>query len=216
MAKFVGDDVARDVWKSHRLKTCALDADNTFRGRVKRPGERDEVRISEQDRNVAGWVTQRWRDFHRAGAAEDGTTEQLQSVLGHRLHQTLDLSEAKTGADVLQRLVPKAYRFVDEADARIVGGVADDHDRRGPTPRHAELGMGRAGSNSDDAHEDPGDHSEHRSLPDSGIHTSQPPSTVTDCPVMFDESSDTRNSTALAMSCATVTRLSAISSTYSW
>src|SRR5262249_45925830 len=46
-------------------------------------------------------------------------------------------------------------------------------------------------------------------------HTSQPPSTVTAWPVMLDESSETRNSTALAMSCATVTRLSAISSTYS-
>src|SRR5258705_9970354 len=47
-------------------------------------------------------------------------------------------------------------------------------------------------------------------------HTSHPPSTVTDCPVMFLDSSETRKSTALAMSCDTVTRRSAISSTYSW
>ena len=46
-------------------------------------------------------------------------------------------------------------------------------------------------------------------------YTSQPPSTVTDCPVMFDDSSDARNSAALAMSRDTVTRRSAISSTYS-
>src|SRR4030095_2109055 len=46
-------------------------------------------------------------------------------------------------------------------------------------------------------------------------HTSQPPSTVTDWPVMVAESSDTRNRTALAMSRATVTRRNAISSTYS-
>src|SRR5262245_22715646 len=46
-------------------------------------------------------------------------------------------------------------------------------------------------------------------------HTSQPPSTVTDCPVMLAESSETRKRAALAMSRATVTRRSAISSTYS-
>src|SRR5262245_24922015 len=157
MAKLVGDDIARDVWKTHRLKTCALDANNTLRGRVKRPGERDEVRISEQDRDVSGRVPQCWRDFHRAGAAEDGTTEQLQRVLGHWLHQTLDRPEAKTGADALQRLVPKYDRFVDEGDAGITGGAADYHDRRGATPRHPELGMGRAVSNSDEAQEDTGD-----------------------------------------------------------
>ena len=46
-------------------------------------------------------------------------------------------------------------------------------------------------------------------------YTSQPPSTVTDWPVMFFESSEERNATALAMSSATVTRRSAISCTYS-
>src|SRR5262249_53614202 len=46
--------------------------------------------------------------------------------------------------------------------------------------------------------------------------TSQPPSTVTDWPVMLAESSEARNTTALAMSRAVVTRRSAISSTYSW
>jgi DNA-binding NarL/FixJ family response regulator len=46
-------------------------------------------------------------------------------------------------------------------------------------------------------------------------HTSQPPSTVIDWPVMFFESSEARKHTALAMSCAVVTRRSAISFTYS-
>src|SRR5207247_5360499 len=46
--------------------------------------------------------------------------------------------------------------------------------------------------------------------------TSQPPSTVTDWPVMLAESSETRNRTALAMSWAAVTRRSAISLADSW
>ena len=46
-------------------------------------------------------------------------------------------------------------------------------------------------------------------------HTSQPPSTAMCWPVIWRASSLARNSTALAMSCATVTRRSAMSRTYS-
>src|SRR3989454_3417891 len=141
MAQLVGDHVTRDVGQVHRGILDSADPDDALRIGVERTGERDDLRIGEQNPQIAGEVAEDLGDGHRpARTADHGEAQRVQRLLRHWLHDARDGSESEACPDLLQGLVPEGDGLVDDLTARI-GLGADDGDGRRPRPRHADPGV---------------------------------------------------------------------------